>query len=73
MNKDHSNRPYVIDFAVIGGGTLLLVCVAILLALRSGRRETPLPPVPDATGTPSEMRVKPVVRKDAAPRFTVWG
>ena len=44
----------------------MLVCVAILLAMRNGRRETPLPPVPEATGTPSEVRVKPVVRKDAA-------
>ena len=66
MNKDHSNRPYVIDFAVIGGDAVLLACVAILLAMRSGRRETPLPPVPEAIGMPSEVRVKPVVRKDAA-------
>ena len=66
MNKDHSNRPYVIDFAVIGGDTVLLACVAILLAMRSRRRETPLPPVPEAIGMPSEVRVKPVVRKDAA-------
>ena len=66
MSKGHLKRRHVIDFAVIVGGAVLLVCVAILLALRSGRRETPLPPVPEATGTPSEMRVKPVVRKDAA-------
>ena len=66
MNKDHSKRRYVIALAVIGGGVVLLVCAVAVFALRSGRRETPLPPVPDATGTPSEMRVKPVVRKDAA-------
>ena len=66
MNKGHSKRRHVIALAVIVGGTLLLACVAILLALRSGRRETPLPSVPEATGTPSEVRVKPVVRKDAA-------
>ena len=64
MNKGHSRHRHIL--AVIGGGTLLLVCVAILLAMRNGRRETPLPPVPEATGTPSEVRVKPVVRKDAA-------
>ena len=49
----------------------MLACVAILLALRSGRRETPLPPVPEVTGTPGEVRVKPVVRKDAARKPTV--
>ncbi len=64
MNKGHSRHRHIL--AVIGGGTLLLVCVAILLAMRNGRRETPLPPVPDVTSTPSEVRVKPVVRKDAA-------
>ena len=66
MSKGHSKRRHVIDFAVIVGGAVLLVCVAILLALRSGRREAPLPPVPEATSTPGEVRVKPVVRKDAA-------
>ena len=71
MSKGHSKRRHVIDFAVIGGGTLLLACVAILLAPRSGRRETPLPPVPEVTGTPGEVRVKPVVRKDAARKPTV--
>ena len=69
MNKGHSKRPQIL--VIIGGGTLLLACVAILLALRSGRRETPLPPVPEATGTPGEVRVKPVVRKDAARKPTV--
>ena len=49
----------------------MLVCVAILLAMRSGRRETPLPPVPEAIGMPSEVRVKPFVRKDAARKPTV--
>ena len=44
----------------------MLVCVAILLAMRNGRRETPLPPVPEVTSTPGEVLVKPVVRKDAA-------
>ena len=71
MSKGHSKRRHVIDFAVIVGGAVLLVCVAILLALRSGRRETPLPPVPEVTGTPGEVRVKPVVRKDAARKPTV--
>ena len=66
MSKGHSKRRHVIDFAVTVGGAVLLVCVAILLALRSGRREAPLPPVPEATSTPGEVRVKPVVRKDAA-------
>ena len=69
MNKGHSKRPQIL--VIIGGGTLLLACVAILLALRSGRRETPLPPVPEVTGTPGEVRVKPVVRKGAARKPTV--
>ena len=64
--KDHSKRRHVIALAVIGGGSVLFVCVVAVLAMRSGRRETPLPPVPEVTSTPSEVRVKPVVRKDAA-------
>ena len=66
MNKDHSKRRYVIALAVIGGGVVLLVCAVAVFALRSGRRETPLPLVPEVTSTPGEVRVKPVVRKDAA-------
>jgi hypothetical protein len=66
MNKDHSKRRHVIALAVIGGGSVLFVCAVAVLALRSGRREVPLPPVPEATGMPSEVRVKPVVPKDAA-------
>ena len=71
MSKGHSKRRHVIDFAVIVGGAVLLVCVAILLALRSGRREAPLPSVPEVTGTSSEVRVKPVVPKDAARKSAV--
>ena len=64
--KDHSKRRHVIALAVIGGGSVLFVCAVAVLAMRSGRREVPLPPVPEATGMPSEVRVKPVVPKDAA-------
>ena len=71
MSKGHLKRRHVIDFAVIVGGAVLLVCVAILLALRSGRREAPLPSVPEVTGTSSEVRVKPVVPKDAARKSAV--
>jgi len=69
MNKGHSKRSQIL--AIIGGGTLLLVCVAILLAMRNGRRETPLPPVPEVTGMLGEVRVKPVVPKDAARKSVV--
>ena len=67
MGKSHMKRRYVIVFARIGMGTVSLVCVAVAFAVLRGRSKRPsLPPVPEATGTPSEVRVKPVVRKDAA-------
>ena len=64
MKKGHSKRWHVIDFVVIGGGVVLLVCAVAVLAVRSGRRETPLPPMLEATDTPNAVQVKSVARKD---------